>query len=251
MMSEVRLIRCMVVDDEPVARDLLMELLQSIEGVEVVGAHGHSTRAVAAIRREVPDLVFLDIQMRGKSGFDVIEDLGAEAPLVVLVTAYDEYALRGFDVNAVDYLLKPVSRKVLVRSIARARERLSAGAEPRLPGLPAPGADAIRYFPVRIGEQVNLVPVNTISCFEASGKYVKLHAAGAEHTVRMTMKAVESVLDPSTFVRVSRAAIVNIDQIRFFEPWGRGEWMITLRSGARVLSTQGFRTRFQHLLRAP
>ena len=238
-------------DDEPVARDLLIELLASIEGVEVVGSYGQSTRAVAAIRREIPDLVFLDIQMRGKSGFDVIEELGAEAPLVVLVTAYDEYALRGFDVNAVDYLLKPVSRKVLVRSIARVRERLSGGSEPRSAGPAAPATDAIRYFPVRIGEQVNLVPVHSISCFEASGKYVKLHAAGAEHTVRMTMKAVESVLDPSTFVRVSRAAIVNIDQIKFFEPWGRGEWMITLRSGARVLSTQGFRTRFQHLLRAP
>ena len=250
-MTDAQPIRSMVVDDEPVARDLLMELLQSIDGVEVVGAYGQSSRAVAAIRREVPDLVFLDIQMRGKSGFDVIEELGAEAPLVVLVTAYDEYALRGFEVNAVDYLLKPVSRKVLVRAVARVRERLFAGTDAKPPAFQAPGADALRYFPVRIGEQVSLVPVGSISHFEAAGKYVKVHFAGAEHTVRMTMKAVEAVLDPAVFVRVSRAAIVNIDQIRFFEPWGRGEWMITLRSGSRVLSTQGFRTRFQHLLRAP
>ena len=249
-MSESHVIRSMVVDDEPVARDLLMELLQSIDGVEIVGAYGQSTRALAAIRREVPDLVFLDIQMPGKSGFDVIEGLGAEAPLVVLVTAYDEYALRGFDVNAVDYLLKPVSRKMLVRAVTRVRERLfaSSGAKP---SAQPPGADLLRYFPVRIGEQVNLVPISSISYFEAAGKYVKVHLTGAEHTVRMTMKAVESALDPAVFVRVSRAAIVNIDQIKFFEPWGRGEWMITLRSGARVLSTQGFRTKFQHLLRTP
>ncbi len=244
-------LRSIVVDDEQVARDLLVELLQGIDDVDVIGSYGQSGRAIAAIRREVPDLVFLDIQMRGKSGFDVLSELGPDAPPVVLVTAFEEYALRAFDVDAVDYLLKPVSRQMLERAITRARVRsgttMNREAE-RDQGQPR---ELMKYLPVRIGEQITLVPVTQISFFEASGKHVKIHSAHGEHVMRMTMQSVEKALDPERFIRVSRSAIVNVEQIRLFEPWGRGEWMIVLHSGARVLTTQGFRTRVQQLLRAP
>jgi two-component system LytT family response regulator len=248
-------LRSLIVDDEPLARELLRHMLDSHDDVEVIGECGSGTQAVDAVREHRPDLMFLDIQMPGLDGFAVLSQLAPDIPEVVFVTAYDQYALRAFDVHALDYLLKPFDEERLARAVDRARAHLrrpGAGDDRRrilalLDELR--GARAWRErLVIRVGERAFLQRVADIDWLEADGKYVKVHAGPAVHTIRETMTQLSEVLDPRRFLRISRSAIVNIDRIREIQPWFRGDYVVIMQNGAEVTSTRGYRDTLKSLL---
>lgn len=251
-------LRSIVVDDEEAARDLIKEIVAPRPDVEVIGSYADSRQALVGIRRDNPDLLFLDIQMPGRDGFAILDELGAEAPPVIFVTAFEEYAVQAFDVCAIDYILKPLDEERVHRAVDRALARRRDGTQ-----APEPGAvtemiremrrqrnEYLKYLPVKKKDKVILQRVEDVSWFEAEGKYVRLHSGGENHLIRHSMHSLESKLDPAKFVRVSRSSIVNIDHISHFEPWSHGEWAVLLRTGQRVISTHGYREGLQRLLRA-
>lgn len=247
-------IRTLVVDDEPLARERLRSLLEAEPDVEVLGECADGAEAVRAIRRAAPDLVFLDVQMPAMGGFDVVRELGGERmPLVVFATAYDEFALRAFEVNALDYLLKPIDEDGFSRSLERARARIAAGAprpDPRLlallASLPAEGAYAERLT-VRTGRRYVVVRTAEVDWVAAEDNYVRLHVGRESHLLRETMAGMERILDPRRFVRIHRSTIVNVDRVRSIETWGVGEFVVMLQDGTKLQSSRGYR---EHLREA-
>lgn len=250
-------LRSVVVDDEQLARHLLIEILGKRPDVEIIGEYGDSRQAIAAVRRDKPDVMFLDIQMPGRDGFEILDALGEEAPHVVFVTAHDEYAVQAFDLAAVDYILKPLEEDRVYRAIDRviARTRQGSVQEPTaitsmLAAMRSQRAEYLRFLPVKNKQRVVLLPVSEISCIEAEGKYVRVYAGGEQHVIRRTMHSLESALDPAKFIRVSRSAIVNIELVSHLDPWSHGEWAITMRNGHRVISSHTYRERLSALLSA-
>jgi two-component system LytT family response regulator len=248
------LLRCLIVDDEPLARRRLKGLLKDEPDVEIAGECEDGPSAVATTKRLTPDVIFLDVQMPGMSGFDVIDALGpAHRPAIVFVTAYDDYALQAFDAHAVDYLLKPFDRKRLRHALGRARaltlhdqdlgRRLSAMMADIRGGVPE---DRVA---VRARDRVYFVRADEIDWIEASGHYVTLHTGRNEHLIRNTITNLESRLDPRRFARVHRSVIVNIDRIRELLPAFHGEFTIVLRDGTRLQSSRGHSERLQALVR--
>ena len=247
-------LRVLIVDDEPLARRRLKTLLRDEAAIEVAGECEDGASAVAAATQLSPDVMFLDVQMPGMDGFAVIEALGpARCPAVVFVTAYDEYALKAFDVHAIDYLLKPFDRKRL-RQRADADQGAGAERDRRRP----PCARGNRRRPDRPparalrGEnpgRVSFVRPDEIDWIEASGHYVTVHAGRDAHLIRSTIKDVEARLDPDRFVRVHRSTIVNLDRIRELLPWFHGEYVIVLRDGTRISSSRGYSERLQAIIR--
>jgi two-component system LytT family response regulator len=248
-------LRSLIVDDEPLARELLRRMLAQHGDVEVVGECGSGTQAVEAVRAARPDLIFLDVQMPGLDGFGVLSELAPDIPEVVFVTAYDQYALRAFDVHALDYLLKPFDEERLARAVDRARAHLrrpdAEGDRRQILAL-LDELRATRGFRerlvIRVGERAFLQPVADIDWLEADGKYVKVHAGQRTHTIRETMTQLAEMLDPRRFLRISRSAIVNVDRIREIQPWFRGEYVVIMQSGAEVTSTRGYRDTLKALL---
>ena len=251
-------IRTLVVDDEPIARERVLSLLQQEDDVEVVGECGDGAQAVAAIQHQVPDLVFLDVQMPGVDGFGVIEAIGPEKmPTVVFVTAYDEYALRAFEVHALDYLLKPFGRDRFRQTLTHARahlERRRAGDLGRR--LLALVKDLRRDQPrtdrlvVKSGGRLFFLRADEIDWVEAAGNYVRLHVGSTSHLLRETMNAIESRLDPEKFFRIHRSRIVNMERIQELQPWLNGEYAVLLRTGSRLTLSRGYREKLQDRLRA-
>jgi two-component system LytT family response regulator len=246
-------IRVLIADDEPLARERLRTLLAHEDWLEVMGECQNVPDAAAAITRLKPDLVFLDVQMPGGTGFDVIEIVGAaRMPLVVFVTAFDRYALRAFDVHALDYLLKPFDRERFGQTLARARqqlERKSGGdLERRLlalvQDLKVP-AHRLERFVIKAGGRVFFVRSDEIDWIEAAGNYVKLHVGGDAHLFRETMNAIEAQLDPDTFYRIHRSHIVNIERVKELQPWFNGEYVVFLKNGTRLTLSRGYREKLQ------
>jgi two-component system LytT family response regulator len=245
--------RIVIVDDEPLARERLRTLLQDDGDVEVVGEAGDAAVAAETIATTRPDLVFLDVQMPGGTGFDVIGAVGAEQmPFVIFVTAYDRYALRAFEVHALDYLLKPFDRERFRQALTRARQQLtgrSAGdLEQRLLALMQdlrPSQQRVDRFVVKSGGRVFFVRTDEIDWIEAAGNYVKLHVGTDTHLVRETMNAVEARLDSETFFRVHRCHIVNIERVRELQPWFNGEYVVFLKNGTRLTLSRGYREKLQ------
>jgi two-component system LytT family response regulator len=245
--------RVLIVDDEPLARERLRMLLAKEETVEVAGECANGPDAVAAIQKTRPDLVFLDVQMPGASGFEVIQNVGADRmPPVVFVTAYDRYALRAFDVHAVDYLLKPFDRERFQQALTRARqhlERRDAGdLERRLMELVQdlrPSPQRPERFVIKAGGRVFFVRTDEIDWVEAAGNYVKLHVGPDAHLLRETMNALEAQLDPDMFFRIHRSHIVNIERVKELQPWFNGEYVVFLQSGARLTLSRGYREKLQ------
>jgi two-component system, LytTR family, response regulator len=246
-------VRVLVADDEPLARERLRTLLAREDWVEVVGECPDGTHAIDAIGRLQPDLVFLDVQMPGASGFEVIDAVGpAHMPLVVFVTAYDQYALRAFDVHALDYLLKPFDRDRFQEALLRARQQLerrpSGDLERRLLELVQdlkPSAHRLERFVIKSGGRVFFVRADEIDWIEAAGNYVKLHVGGEAHLFRETMNALESQLDADIFFRIHRSHIVNIERVKELQPWFNGEYVVFLRSGTRLTLSRGYREKLQ------
>ena len=238
----------LIVDDEPIARHALARLLREQADIEVLGEHGDGASALAAIRAQSPDLVFLDIQMPELSGLEVAAALGERLPATVFVTAFEQYAVRAFEANALDYLVKPFSRERFAQTLQRARARLSAGAQDRQPIAQA--LEALRRrehylerIPVRIDEHVVLVPVEDIVWIRANRNTVQLHLAQATHELRETMTALAARLDPRQFARVHRSAIVNVRRVKAIHPWFNGHHVLTLDTGQQLRMS-----RYQHEL---
>ncbi|HEX6041416.1 LytTR family DNA-binding domain-containing protein [Longimicrobium sp.] len=250
-------IRALVVDDEPLGRDRVRRLLEQEADVEVAGACEDGQEAVDAILSLRPDLVFLDVQMPVLDGFGVIEAVGAaRMPPVVFVTAFDRYAISAFEVNALDYLLKPFDGERFQAAMRRVRERLAhPAADPLEARLAAvlrqvgQGTPYAERLVVRTGRQYRMVGVGEVDWLEAADNYVKLHVAGRVLMLRGTLGALEGRLDPRRFLRIHRSMIVNLDRVTSIEPWGNAEYLVVLKDGTKLTSSRGYREQMMELLR--
>jgi len=230
-------IRTLVVDDEPVARARMLGLLSEEADVEVVGECADGSQARAAIEAKAPDLVFLDVQMPHMSGVDLATAFGpAQMPAVVFVTAYDEYALRAFEIHALDYLLKPFSRERFKAAVTHAREHLA-----RRPG---PGRLRDRLV-IKSTGRIYFVRTADIDWCEAAGNYVRLHVGAQAHLVRGTMANLEAQLDAAQFVRIHRSTIVNVERIQELRSSFNGEYIVLLGGGLRLTLSRGYREALQ------
>lgn len=252
--------RVLIADDEALARERIRMLLSKHPEYEIVGETANGTDTVEAVLALDPDVVFLDIRMPGLSGIEVAQALDADdtaAPLIVFVTAHDEFALAAFDVSAADYLLKPVDRERFDRAIERIATRLQsergAGLDPALRGL-LEKLQTQRSYPTRFlirgTRGYYFVKAANVEWVDAQGNYVRLHADGRSHLIRTTMKAFERQLDPERYVRVHRSAIVAIDCIDRIESHQHGEYIITLRDGARLTSSRAHSERLRELMKS-
>jgi two-component system LytT family response regulator len=244
-------IRTVVVDDEPIARARLLALLGTESDVEVVGESSGGRAAVELIDRMTPDLVFLDVQMPQMDGFEVARALKASTPAVVFVTAYEEYALRAFEIHALDYLLKPFSPERFRAALSHARAQLSERHETSLgrhvlsllPGAaPRPARDRLV---VKAAGRIHFVRTADIDWCEASGNYVRLHAGSDTHLVRETMSRLEAGLDPARFARIHRCTIVNVDRIQELRHTPGGEYAVVLTDGTELALSRGYREALQ------
>ena len=249
-------IRTLIVDDEAMARERILGLLSQEQDVEVVGQCSDGQQAVSAIQQLSPELVFLDVQMPAVDGFGVIRQVGAERmPMVVFVTAYDEYALQAFEVHALDYLLKPFGRDRLQQCLDHARhqrDRRRAGDLGKsLLALVQdfrPEQKKQDRLVVKSGGRVFFVRTDEIDWIEAAGNYVRLHMKDQSHLFRETMNQMESRLDPQRFFRIHRSRIVNTERIKELQPWFNGEYVVILRNGTRLTLSRGYRDRLQDQL---
>jgi two-component system LytT family response regulator len=244
-------ITVVVVDDEPPARARIRRLLQRHHDVEIVGECGDGAAAVQTIEAMRPDLVFLDVQMPELDGFEVFRALELpRRPAVIFVTAFDRYAIRAFEVHALDYVLKPVEADRLDAALAHARQRLgeqrsAAGAMSSLLQTLARDRPYLTRIPVRSEGRVRVVALDQVEWIGAADNYVTLHAGRREYLVRDTIAALERQLDPDQFVRVHRSTIVRIDRISELVPDAHGDFRIRLRSGAELAMSRSYRTRVE------
>ena len=235
--------RAVIVDDEPLARDLLRRLLAAHDDIEIVGEAADGDAAVIAIARVRPDVVFLDIEMPGRDGFGVIAAL-AEPPAIVFVTAHDQYAVRAFDVQAVDYLRKPFDDQRLAVTLERVRRRDPETLRRALGMLAELARGKPSRLTIRDGEATHLLALDDIEAIEAAGKYVEVRLAdGAVRAARETLASIEQRVDPVRFVRIHRSAIVNLDHVRVVRPWFAGDQEVTLTSGRSLTTGRGYRER--------
>jgi two-component system LytT family response regulator len=225
-------VRVLIVDDEEPARRKIRRLLSGEPDVEIVGEAATGTEAIDAIRRLTPDLVFLDVQIPPPNGFGIIDALGRDnAPDVIFVTAFDEHALRAFEVRALDYLLKPVTPARFREALDRARERSAAPAR----------AKPLARILVRDDTKAFLLALDRVDRIEADGNYVRLHSNGRSFTVRMAIGALAGRLDADQFLRISRSAIVRLDAIKELHPWFHGDYHVVMTDGARLTWTRRYR----------
>ncbi len=246
-------IEVLVADDEPAVRQGIREFLGNEPGIGGVREATDGVSTIDAIRSSKPELLFLDVQMPELSGFDVLSKLDEhEVPVVVFVTAYEQYALRAFEAHAVDYLLKPFDRDRFHLAFERAREqvkfrRRGEALAPSLSGLLAQVRSSSRTsrFVVKENDRILLVPVNDIEWIEASGNYVHLHHRRGMHLVRDTLTRVEQTLDPHDFVRIHRSAIVRISSVTELERQSSGDFVVRLSSGRELTLSRNFRRAFE------
>ena len=247
----------MIVDDERLARQKVRTLLAAHDEIVVAGECVNGAEAVATIRREKPELVFLDVQMPGVDGFEVLRRLRGEVlPVIVFVTAHDEYAVRAFEVDAVDYLLKPFDRKRFNDALRRARRALDGGAADmqaslarlveRLGAREEP--KSIEQFVVKAHDRIFLVAAADVDWIEAVGKYVRLHAGKDAHLVREAISDVEQRLDPRRFVRIHRTTIVNLRRVSEMHRGFGGSWFVVLTDGTRLTMSRRHRARIREEL---
>ena len=267
------LIRAIVVDDEPLARRGLELRLAAFSDVEIVAQCANGREAIDAVTTQSPDLMFLDIEMPGIDGFEVLRRIPQTSmPMVVFVTAFDRYAIEAFDAHALDYLLKPLIDERLDRAMAHVRDQFSqrhsmqhreqlvallasVTGEGQLEAEEwlARGAAGVarrwpEVLPIRLGRETIRLQVNVIDWIDAAGDYMCVHAEGRTHVVRATMKQFEERLDPSRFQRVHRSTIVNIRRIRRLKPHTNGEYFLTLEGGQELKLSRSYRDRLERIL---
>ena len=232
-------IRTLIVDDEPLARDRLRGFLKAESDIELIGECGSGTEAIAAIRDTAPDLVFLDMQMPGCNGLQVLAELPeARRPAIVFATAHEKFAVDAFDVSAVDYLLKPFDRDRFQQALRRVRDQRLREREPAASPAPAPKPDRIT---VKADGRLVFLKPEEIVRVEAADNYVMLHLVNGRLMLRETMTAIEARLGPDGFVRINRSAIVAFDQIREIQPAQHGDYTVILRDGTKLPLSRSLR----------
>ena len=254
--TALKKIKTLIVDDEPLARERLVSLLGAEADIEVVAQARDGEEAVTAIQDHQPQLVFLDVQMPHMTGFDVIDAVGPDRmPLVIFVTAYDQHALKAFQVRALDYILKPFDRERFGDALQRARRQIERDETGDLGRrLLALVKDLRRDQPktdrlvVKSGGRLFFLRMDEIDWIEAAGNYVRLHVGTTSHLLRETMNAIEGRLDPEKFFRIHRSRIVNMERIQEMQPWLNGEYAVVLRNGTRVPLSRGYREKLQERL---
>ncbi len=250
-------IRTLIVDDEPLARERIKRFLAAERDLELIGECAEGREAVAAIRTLKPDLVFLDIQIPELDGFGVLKAVGgAGMPAVIFVTAYDRYALQAFDVNALDYLLKPYNRERFRKAVERARAQLSNGAQgelnERLLSLlenfkSEPSSRHLERLMIKSSGRVFFLRAAELDWIEAEGNYLRLHVGRESHLLRETMNRLASKLDPNKFLRIHRSTLVNIERIKELQPLFSGDYVVILRDGKQLTLSRSYRDKLLEL----
>jgi two-component system LytT family response regulator len=258
-MASEATIRTIVVDDEAPARARIRQLLKQQPDFSLVAECANGSQALQTIQKEKPDLVFLDVQMPRLSGLEVCRELAANGitlPIVIFVTAYDEYALKAFEVHAIDYLLKPFDRERFLQALNHARQQLAhlkrTMAEERLAAALqdlVPNSKTPERFAFKENGRIVLVRPETIDWIESDGNYVRLHASGTSHYVRDTLASLESQLAREKFMRISRSVIVNLDRVKELQPVFYGDYAVILQDGSRLSMSRSYRDRLENILR--
>ena len=250
------MLRVVTVDDEPLARERVSDLVRATPGLELVAEGRDGLEALDLITTLAPDLVFIDVEMPELSGFGVVAALdGGQVPGVVFVTAFEHYALQAFEVGAIDYLHKPITRQRFAAAVARATERLGRRSPSQQLALVAGAAQAERErgtrtrFVVRHGNTHHFIPVEQVDWIDAADNYLRLHVGSRVHLARGTMKDAEAELDPARFVRIHRSAIVAVDRIAAVRALDAGGYVVTLAGGVRLRSSRQYAERVRALLR--
>ncbi|HKP10909.1 MAG TPA: LytTR family DNA-binding domain-containing protein [Blastocatellia bacterium] len=254
-MTSASAIRTLIVDDEPLARRRIRRMLARHPDVEVIGECANGREAIAAIQGQRPGLVFLDVQMPEVDGFAALASVGAgEMPLIIFVTAYDQYALRAFEVHALDYLLKPFDRRRFDVALQQARARLASGRDDMsrraialLEELRAQQSHIERMV-IKAGGRAFFLKTDEIDWVEAEGKYVRLHVGKESYLVREAISQIEAQLDPKRFLRIHRSTIVNLDRVRELQPWFHNDYRVILRDGTELTLSRSCRKRLGELL---
>ena len=247
-------LRALVVDDEPLARQRICTLLSAHDDVAVVGECQNGQEATRALKDGGIDLVFLDIEMPELDGFGVVDALPEHnRPAIIFVTAYNEHAVRAFDINALDYLLKPYDEPRFSAALDRARAQLKLDRDERqefeqrmMSALSElRGEGYIDRLAVKSGDQIVLVDVNDIDWIEAAGKHVRIHAGSSEHLLREPLQHLQDRLDPRKFARIHRSTIINLDAVQSLEPAFHGEFRVSLKDGTELTMSRGYRAKLR------
>ena len=247
-------IRILLVDDEPLAREMLREMLQGDPQVEIVGESVNGREALDAIRAHTPEVIFLDVQMPEMGGFEVLEALGKQIPHVIFVTAYDQYAVRAFEVNAMDYLLKPFDQERFDVAWERARAQImrdrNGGTDQRILALleEMKTNKYLERLVIKSSGRIYFLDTSEISWIEAEGNYVSVHAGKKSHLLRETISSLESQLDPKKFVRIHRSSIVSLAYVQELQPWFHGEYRVILNDGTQLTLSRNYREKLQEAL---
>jgi len=250
--------RVLLVDDEPLARERVRTLLEQEPEVDLIGECSDGASAVEAIRQQSPDLVFLDVQMPELDGFGVVDKVGGDKmPAVIFVTAHDQFALKAFDVHAVDYLLKPFDKErfktALRRALDQIQRRQTGDLSQQLSALladvrPESKPKHLERLAIKSSGRVVFVKVDDIDWIEAADNYVSLHVGAEEHLHRETMASIEGQLPLAKFMRISRSTIVNVDRIKELQPLFHGEYAVILRNGTRLTLSRSYRDKLDQLM---
>ena len=252
-MSSASAIRTLIVDDEPLARRRIRRMLARHSDVEVIGECANGREAIAAIQEQRPGLVFLDVQMPEVDGFAALASVGAgEMPLIIFVTAYDQYAVRAFEVHAFDYLLKPFDRERFDVAWQRVKEQIkldqSGDRERHILALLEElksGPRHLERLVIKNGGRVFFLNVQDVYCIESEGNYVRVYDNQKGYLLRETISNLEEQLDPKQFRRIHRSAIVKIDRIKEMQPWFHGEYRIIMENGKELTLSRNYRQNFQ------
>jgi len=255
-------IKTIIADDEPLAREKIRNLLEEDPDIELIGECADGIETVTAIRNQQPDLVFLDVQMPELDGFGVLKALSdSNLPTLIFVTAYDQYALRAFEVHALDYLLKPFDRERFQKALQRAKEHIrkekSGEVNEKLLTLledlksEKSNNHERKYLDrlvIKAGGRVTFLKTEEIDWIEAAGNYIRLYIGKDSHLLRETMNNIQTKLDPEKFLRIHRSTILKIDRIKELQPWYHGEYFVTLENGKQLTSSRSYRHQLSKLL---
>lgn len=254
------MIRAIIVDDEPLAREKVQRFAEGELDIEIVDQCANGQEAIASCQRLKPDLVFLDIQMPEMNGFEFLNRIGTEPlPAIIFITAYDEFALKAFEFHALDYLLKPFDRERFGKALEHARQSIRSHNRPDITeeqikslllSVNQPTAILDRLI-VKSGGRVIFLRIEEIDWMEAAGNYVKLHSGNESHLIRETMNNLESQLSPLKFIRIHRSTIVNIEKIKELQPYFNGEYKVILHNNTQVIMSRNFKDNFTKVLGKP
>jgi two-component system, LytTR family, response regulator len=252
MIKQALKIRALIVDDEPFARERVRQLLEGDPEIEIAGECGDGLQAVAMINEQAPDLLFLDVQMPELDGFEVLEKVeAARMPVIIFLTAYDQYAIRAFEACALDYLLKPCAEDRFARSVRRAKALLRLSSEECPPAtllsLPAP----LERRVVKSGGRVCFFRVEEIDWIEAQGNYARIHVDRAAYLLREPLSHLERALDPRRFARIHRSTLVNVDRIKELQPMFHGQYTVVLRDGTEITLSRRYRRNLESVIGRP